>query len=204
MKPAAFYDHVARVMALPAAERHPLLVQLHSQSLRPYQTMLNRLTAEQVRQPQPASSDQRTIAQIVGHIAAWDRFAVLAAGDILAGIQHPRMITDLSGYREPDGTFPTFNTIDDFNAYQAQKYQTWSWADLRFLANDMATTLYSLFTHPQLLSAARLEGTAPFWKRLQNGLVINNISMGWNLWLTMIEHLAVEHAPLFDFYNDAG
>ena len=57
MKPAAFYDHVATVMALPAAERHPLLVQLHSQSLRPYQTMLNRLTAEQVRQPQPASSD---------------------------------------------------------------------------------------------------------------------------------------------------
>ena len=203
VNPAAFYGHVVTVMALPPAERHQQLVQLHSQSLRPYQTMLNKLTAKEAGQPQAISSDQRTIAQIVGHIAAWDRFAVLAAGDILAGIQHPRMITDLSGYREADGTLPTFNTIDDFNAYQAQKYQTWSWDDLRFLANDVAATLYSLFTHPQLLSASRLEATAPFWKRLQNGAVINNITRGWNLWLTMIEHLAVEHAPLFEYYNNA-
>jgi hypothetical protein len=123
---------------------------------------------------------------------------VLAAGDILAGIHHPRMITDLNGYREPDGTCPTFATIDDFNSYHAHKYQTWSWQELHRFADDMATTLYVLFTHPQLLSATRLEQTMLFWKRLQDGTVIDEITMGWHLWLTMLEHLAVEHAALLD------
>jgi hypothetical protein len=116
------------------------------------------------------------------------------------------MITDLSGYCETcetDGTFPSFNTIDDFNDYQSQKYETWSWDDLWRFADEMAATLYSLFTHPQLLSASRLEGTAPFGKRLHNGDAIEDITMGWNLWLTMIEHLAVEHAPLFERYSHA-
>jgi hypothetical protein len=79
--PAAFYDHLTAVMAQPPAERHSQLVHLHSQVLRPYHVMLSTLTPEETRQPVPASADQRTIAQIVGHIAAWDRFAVLAAGD---------------------------------------------------------------------------------------------------------------------------
>jgi hypothetical protein len=64
----------------------------------------------------------RTIVQIVGDIAAWDRFVIMAGRDILAGIQHPRMITDLSGYREPDGSSREFTTIDEFNASQAKKY----------------------------------------------------------------------------------
>ena len=201
MNATAFADHVRVVMALPPVERHQQLQHLHGAVLRPYQTMLHRLTAEEIHYALPTAPDQRTIAQIIGHIAAWDRFAVLAAGDILAGIHHPRMITDLSGYCEPDRTSPTFATIDDFNAYHAQKYQIWSWDELRHFANDIATTLYSLFTHPQLLSATRLEQTTPFWKRLYNGTVIDNITMGWHLWLTMIEHLAVEHAALIDHYS---
>jgi hypothetical protein len=199
MDTTAFYDRVMAAMAQSPEERQAQLAQLHSEALRAYQSALHDLTADEVQHPLPNHSDRRTIAQIVGHIAAWDRFAVLAAGDILAGIQHPRMITDLSGYREVDGTVPSFANIDDFNAYHADKYQTWPWEQLRPFAEDMATTLYALFTHPQLLSATRLEQTAPFQKRLQNGTVIHNITMGWNLWLTMIEHLAVEHAALLEF-----
>jgi hypothetical protein len=198
-----FYQQVAAAMGQPPDARHAQLAFLHGQALRRYQAALNQLTAEEVREPPPDRSDQRTIAQIVGHIAAWDRFALLAAGDILAGVGHPRMITDLSGYREPDGTFPAFATIDDFNAYHAHKYQAWPWEELRQLADDAASTLYALFTHPQLLSASRLEQTLPFWKRLQNGIVIQDITMGWNLWLTMIEHIAVEHAALLDRYGDS-
>ena len=197
-----FYDQVTAAMALPPSERHQQLSHLHAEALRTYQTVLDELSAEDVQHPLSSQSDQRTIAQIIGHIAAWDRFAVLAAGDILAGIQHPRMITDLSGYREADGTFPTFANIDDFNAYHAHKYQSWPWDELRSFAADTAATLYVLFTHPQLLSAARLEQTAPFSKRLQNGTIIDNITMGWNLWLTMVEHLAVEHATLLDRSSD--
>ena len=203
MNATTFYEHVSAAMAAPPQERHQQLLRLHDQALRSYQTVLNRLTAEQVILPLPNHPDQRTIAQIIGHIVAWDRFAVLAAGDILAGIQHPRMITDLSGYREADGTFPSFATIDEFNAYHAHKYQQWSWQELQHFADDMATTLYILFEHPQLLTASRLERTKPYWKRLHNRTLIDNTTMGWNLWLTMIEHLAVEHAALLEHFNES-
>lgn len=201
MHATTFYDHVATAMAAPPQERHQHLLHLHAQALRSYQTVLHHLTADLVIRALPNHPDSRTIAQIIGHIVAWDRFAVLAAGDILAGIPHPRMITDLYGYRDTDGSVPTFATIDDFNAYHAHKYQSWSWPELQHCADDTATTLYSLFHHPQLLSASRLEQTKPFWKRLHNGTVIDNTTMGWHLWLTMIEHIAVEHAALLAHFS---
>jgi hypothetical protein len=61
-----------------------------------------------------------------------------------------------------------------------------------------------LFAHPQLLTAARLEATASVWKRLQNGTRIEPIMMGWSLWLTMLEHLAIEHADLVDVYGSVS
>jgi hypothetical protein len=142
MNTTGFYDQVMIAMAQSADEHHTQLARLHAEALRSYQTALGRLTPEAAEQPIPNHDDPRTVAQIIGHITAWDRFALLAAGDILVGIQHPRMITDLSGYREPDGTFPEFATIDDFNAYHAQKYTQWPWEDLRHHAEDTAVTLY--------------------------------------------------------------
>lgn len=203
MDAITFYDQVSTAMAAPPQQRHQQLLHLHEQVLRGYQTVLHRLTADLVILALPNHPDQRTIAQIIGHIVAWDCFAVLAAGDILAGIHHPRMITDLSGYRDADGSVPIFATIDAFNAYHAHKYQSWSWHELQRFADDMATTLYTLFREPQLLSASRLEQTKPFWKRLHNGTVIENVTMGWNLWLTMIEHVAVEHAALVEHFRES-
>ena len=130
MKADAFYDRVRTAMEAPPIERHQQLLQLHTEALQTYQKALQQLTDDLVPQLLPNSSDQRTIAEIIGHIAAWDRFALLAAGDILAGIRYPRMVADLAGYREADGTFPVFASIDDFNAYHVDKYRTWSWQTL--------------------------------------------------------------------------
>jgi hypothetical protein len=66
----AFYGRLTAAMALPPEERHQQLVCLHDQALRTYQTVLNRLTPESVNHPLPNHPDQRTIAQIIGHIAA--------------------------------------------------------------------------------------------------------------------------------------
>jgi hypothetical protein len=198
MESNIFYTRIMSAFEEPPVERHSQLAQLHGEALGAYQTKLHRLSPQDVLLSPPASTGSWTIAQIIAHIVAWDRFAVLAAGDILAGIEHPRIITDLSGYREPDGTSPTLVNLEDFNAYQASKYNSWTWERLQSEADDTASTLYTLFTHPQLLSATRLEQTTPFHKRLQNGTVIEHIPMGWNLWITMIEHIAVEHADLID------
>jgi hypothetical protein len=38
---------------------------------------------------------------------------------------------------------------------------------------------------------------------LHNRTLIDNITMGWNLWLTMIEHVAVEHAALLEHFSES-
>lgn len=199
MNPTAFYEQVTLAMAQPPPDRHQILAGLHTEAVLAYRSALGQLTPEAAQRPLPGGADDRTIAQIVGHIAGWDRFAVMAGGDILAGIQHPRMVTDLSGYREPEGRLLEFATIDDFNAYQAKTYGALAWSELRTIADDLATTLHLLFTHPQLLSAQRLEQTARHRKRLQNGVVLQDLTIGWALWLILIEHLAVEHISLIEY-----
>ncbi len=77
MTTTVFYNDLTAAMALPPPERHQQLARLHAAALRTYRTALDQLTMEDVRRPLPNQSDQRTIAQIIGHIAAWDRFALL-------------------------------------------------------------------------------------------------------------------------------
>jgi hypothetical protein len=40
---------------------------------------------------------------VIAHIAEWERFGIMAAGDILTGMDHPRTITDVRGFVENDG-----------------------------------------------------------------------------------------------------
>jgi hypothetical protein len=192
----AFHQQLSAAIALSPPQRHAQLLRLHHEALQNYLSALNLINTALAQMVTFPETDQRTVAQIIGHIVAWDRFALLSTGDILAGVKHPRMITDLRGYIDHDGTRLTFATIDEFNDYHARKYQNWPWQELRSFAADSAVTLFTLFSQPQLLSAHRLERTQPFSKRLQNGLVLNDITMGWHLWVTMIEHIAVEHVEL--------
>jgi len=193
MKAEIFYQQIVEYAARPPNERHALIAQLHTEVMAEYLTAIRAITPEKAVRLVAIGSETRTLAQVVGHIAEWERFIILAAGDILAGIQHPRMVTSLEGYIEPNSDMPTFANIDAFNEYQAAKYASWSWAQTQELAIDTATTLHILFTHPRLLSPERLERTKRFRKRLQNGIMINDIAMGWNLWITTLEHEGVEH-----------
>ncbi len=199
MSPLDFYAHVSAAMQDPPVERHARLRVIHQEALAVYVQGLAAVSADQVARPQPVSGDARTVAEIVAHIEAWDRFALMAAGDVLAGIRHPRMVTDLSGYVETDGSAVVFASIDAFNDYQARRSRAWTWDDLKGRAVASATTLYALFEHPTLLNADRLEAGDRHHKRLHNGTVLNDIAMGWHLWLTMIEHIAVEHRNLIEW-----
>ena len=148
--------------------------------------------------PSGEDSDQRTIAQVVTHIMEWDRFSILSAGDILAGVSHPRTVTSIEGYIDRDGKAMNFATIDEFNAYQDQQGARYSWDQLQALAIDAAETLHTLFTDPRLLNAERLEQTMQWHKRLQNCTVIQPIAMGWSLWIAELQHQAVEHVIALD------
>ena len=191
---------VAAMELLPVA-RHERLAILHAGLNERYQRALRNLSPAAAARPLSDGSDPRPVAQIVGHIAAWERFGILAAGDMLAGIERPRMMTGFSDYRETDGTAHSFATIDAFNAYNAERFASWSWERLRAFAADTSATIHALFTHPHLLNAERLQQTGPFRMRLQDGSILDDITLGWGLWLIMLEHPGVEHAAVLDEFG---
>lgn len=196
-----FVEELVAAMALPPVARHDRLAALHAGLNVRYRRALRQITPEAAARPLSDGSDPRPVAQIIGHIAAWERFGVLAAGDMLAGIERPRMMTGFDDYRETDGTTHSFATIDAFNAYNAKRFADWSWERLRAFAEDTTNTIHALFTHRLLLNAGRLQQTAPFRMRLQGGPVLDDITLGWGLWLIMLEHPAVEHTAVLDEFS---
>ena len=194
MKADEFYQRLNECLQHPPLERHDGLAQLHTEVVTEYLVAIRGIDDQQANRPVVNGEETRTVAQVVGHITEWERFAILGAGDILAGLEHPRMVTSLDGYVEPDGRPILFGSIDEFNTYQANRHNNWTWPQVQAMALETAASLHILFTHPHLISAERRERTKPFRKRLHNGTRVENITMGWNLWLTILEHEAVEHA----------
>lgn len=192
MQPEEFYPYVMEAMTLPSEARHDRLLKLHTRSLIDYLDVVAKISGEKASAV--VEADGRTLIQIVGHMAEWERFAVLAAGDILSGIVHPRMVERIDGFLDIEGNILNFETIEAFNAHQAAKYADLPWPKAQALAMNVASTLHRLFVDPALLSAERLERTNPTPMKLQNGDRIDQTTMGWALWLIVLEHQAVEHA----------
>ena len=189
-----FYGKIIDIFTLAPRERHAAMVQLHTQVRQEYVAAIQNITQYRAAQPLLVESDNRTRAEVVAHIAAWERFAIMAAGDILAGLDHPRSVTNVHGYVDLDRQVIDFADIHAFNAYQRQRYATSNWPQIQQEAIDHANILYSLFSHPQLLTAERLERTKPHRKRLHNGAMLDQTTMGWCLWVIYLDHEAVEHA----------
>jgi hypothetical protein len=189
-----FTAAITELMALPPQERHERMLALHRQIYEQYTTAVSGITDEAAAIVVEDGKDQRTLLQIVGHLAEWNRFAIMSACDILAGVELPRMISDVSGFVQIEGRQLPFDDADDFNAYHAEQYKDAPWKKVQALALDTATVLLGLFTEPSLLSAERLERTRSSTKRLNDGTRVNDIAAGWDLWLTVLQHEGVEHA----------
>jgi hypothetical protein len=189
MKAEVFYHKIVAIAAQSPAERSLSLVGLHTEVVIPYLNAVRAMTAQDAAR---ISSDGRTLGQVVGHIAEWERFTILAVGEILTGVRWPQ-IMNLSGYVEPDGQVREFTSVDGFNDYQATKHATWSWEHIRDLAIQTAAALQIFFAHSSLASWERLEQTKVFRWQLPNEMSVS-VSCGWYLWMVTLEHEAVEHA----------
>jgi hypothetical protein len=198
MKPDIFYQKAIDSVALPPPDRHAQLSHLHTEIVTEYVAALRRIDSRRAAEISGEDSDQRTIAQVVTHIMEWDRFSILSAGDILAGVTHPRIMSSIEGYIDTEGKTHNFGTINEFNAYQNQQADRYSWDQLQAFAIDTAETLHTLFTDPRLLNAERLEKTKQWRKRLHNGTIIEPIAMGWSLWIIILQHQAIEHVIALD------
>ena len=193
MKPDTFYPRIAEIVTLIPVARHMQLVALHTDTLGNYLDAVRHLTADDAQRLVDDPGDPRTVGQIVGHIAEWDRVSMFGAMDMLLGMKNPRGVVDITGYEEPDGTRMDFESVDAFNAYQAEKHANWAWEDIQVLALDTAYILYELFTQPNLLNEQRLENTPRKPLTLENGSSIPDVALGWQLWILVIEHMAVDH-----------
>ncbi len=174
---------------LPPEQRYRGLLNLHERIQAEYCRAVARIGPQRAVQ---TGSDGRSILQVVGHIAEWDRWTVLGAGELLAGAPAPQLM-QLQGYLSPTGEARSFESVDAFNAAMAESQAEASWDQIQPLALRMSGALYTLFSHPLLLNPAILEQGAPAQVHFPSGKTIT-VPVGWVLWYMALEHEGVEHA----------
>lgn len=182
------YETIMRALQSPARERYARLLELHRETLARYTEAVRRIDA---RAAARASSDGRTVAQVVAHIADWERYFILAAGELAAGVEWPQFM-ELKGYLEEDGRCLQFASVDDFNAYSARRTAGWPWERIQRMALRSAEVLYALYANAEILpietlDASRMYDTEEFGFPL-------SIPVGWYLWAIAIGHELEEHA----------
>jgi hypothetical protein len=189
MQAETFYRRYGALLDLQPVERHAALLALHAETLAEYTAWVQAITPAAAAS---ASSDGRPIGLVVGHIAAWDRYLIQACGEVLSGAEWPSFM-DLQGYLDEDGRRRDFESIDAFNAHQAGLQRGLTWDTLRSAALDRAASAAALFAGPGLLTAERLERTRPTEWRLHGDRRVR-ASVGWEIWMIIMEHESVEHA----------
>ena len=189
MQAADFYARFGSLLALQPEDRHAGLCSLHAATLAEYSSWLRAITHEAARS---ASSDGRSIALVVGHIAAWDRFLLQACGEMLSGAPWPGFM-DLQGCLDEDGRRRDFESIDAFNAFHADLHRDRPWDPIRSDALDRAAAAHAIYAQPGLLTPERLERTRPTEWGLPDGKRVR-APVGWLIWMVIMEHEAVEHA----------
>jgi hypothetical protein len=189
MKPEVFYAKVLAISNQPAERRVKGMNHLHVECMDQYLQAVRSIDEKRATQ---VTEDGRTIAQLVAHIAEWERYTALALGEIIAGIKEPQIMR-MKGFLETDGRILSFKNVDDFNAYQAKKYENTPWALIQPFAIRMALALQGTFSQPLILPYELLEHTAPYRYRLAGGSLIS-LPVAWYLWIVTLEHEVVDHA----------
>jgi hypothetical protein len=189
MKPEQFYPKIFALSNMPANIRVKGMNRIHSEYLAAYLSAIYAIDTVKASQICP---DGRTLAQIVAHIAEWERYIIQSMGDVISGVRKPFVLT-LKGYRDIDGTRVDFDTIDEFNEFQAQKYKDTPWSEIKPLAIHTASALQGIFSQPVVLPFDLMEKTEPYDWHIPGGSLVS-IPVAWYLWIVVLEHEVVDHA----------
>jgi hypothetical protein len=194
MNKSTFYERIGPILGSSPIERYQGMRQFHSEIVEQYQAGIGALSV--VSASRVVVGDGRTVAQVVGHIAEWERFLIMAAGEMLAGVCWPRIMVD-DGYVDLEGNPRQFKGVDDFNAFQAERQVNLSWTEIQSRATNWAQRLYALYSAPGLITLDLLEATKSFTWRLSSGPEYHQ-PCGWCLWAITLEHEGAEHADLWE------
>ncbi len=178
---------LSEAVQLPANERYDRFAGVHAAIWKQYQLAVQSITAARATE---ISSDGRSIALVVGHIAEWDRFFIQMCAEFMAGVQRPRAWS-LKGYIGTEGAVMDFDNIDAFNQYQMKRQTDLPWEEIQQNALRSGEVLYRLFSTPGLMDAAQLEDSKPAQWYLPgyNG----EVPLAWLVWAVIMEHEGVEH-----------
>ena len=102
MKPEQFYPKIFAISNMPANIRVKGMNRIHSECLASYLSAIYAIDEEKAAQVCP---DGRTLAQIIAHIAEWERYIIQSMGDVISGVKKPFMLTlkGLPGHRRNPG-----------------------------------------------------------------------------------------------------
>jgi hypothetical protein len=189
MNQADFYSKIEIIFSLPPDERWVQLVRLHVEILKSYKQAVHSIDLQLAAK---ACSDGRSVAQLVAHIAEWDRFFIQSAGEMVSGVGEPG-IMNLTGYVTLQGERRDFSSLDEFNALQTEQYTAKPWAEIQKLALRAADAAFHLYANRELLPPDLLEATPLFKWQIPGGKAIS-IGTGWYIWMVVLEHEAVDHA----------
>lgn len=188
MNHTEFTQTLSGAIQLPAEERYVRFAGVHTAIWKEYQLVVRSMTPEKAAE---TSSDGRSIAQVVGHIAEWDRFFIQMCAEFMTGVQHPRA-WGLKGYLGTDGSVMDFDNIEAFNQYQMKRQAELPWEDIQSTALRSGKVLYRLFTTPGLMDAPQLENSKPAHWYLPG--YCGELPQAWMVWAIIMEHEGVEHS----------
>ena len=188
MSAGEIYERILQSLKSPPERRYTQLLELHREAMSRFTAAVTRIDADEAAR---TSSDGRAIAQVVAHIADWDRFFILAASEMAAGVRWPQFM-ELQGYLDENGERLNFDTVTAFNAYSAKRTESWEWQRIQEMAVRSAGVLYALFSNAAILNVEILEATR-IYKTEEFGFPLS-IPVGWYLWVIAIGHELEEHA----------
>lgn len=196
--PTFWYENIIRISQLPPLLKYQELTKLHDNTLSEYIKDLGEMTDKEA---ESTGSDGRLKKVVVAHIMGWEEFQTQVFED---KCPVPRLQQQLNfqGYVDSDtGVSHDFSnsqndrqkSVDDFNAYQADKYQDWSWSDIKKRAVVTAQKLRSCFPDEPSEDWLRFLEDSPLktWKLKENLAII--VPAGFYLWMVSIKHEAIEH-----------
>jgi hypothetical protein len=188
MERAEFTQRVRFALRCDPQRRHILLAALHGHALGTYLHAVHRIDEPAARL---IGRDGRSIAAVVAHIAAWDRWTGRALDEICSGEERPGIL-DLRGYAEEEGRPLRFDSIDAFNGHVVATVPLRPWTRIREEAVALARAIHDRFVEPALLRPDRLSATVSVPWTDGDGRVVD-LPAGWLLWVKTIEHQGVAH-----------
>jgi hypothetical protein len=194
--PESWYGNLVDISRQPPFLRYKNLRALHLATSIKYLTWLEQITPESSSQ---ISSDGRTRALVVAHIAGWEDYQLQVFRDPDRRSRLERQL-NFQDYRDPDsGIVISFTNperkgrVNDFNQYQTDKYKHWSWEDIKRRAAKTANSLFESFPKDPKDDWLDFLMNTPMRKWQVTPTISLEVPSAQYLWMVSIEHEAVEH-----------